>query len=909
MIKVNYNERSWAIDLISEINAFASKNSRVVRRAGGESTISDGEKKFFPDVLLYGDSSNILMGWELKFPDTSITDKDFIENAELKANLLGLDSFLLWNVQLAVLYVRNKDHFSPIKVWNDCKGTINDRNIVEPKKSEWVKQLHIILKDLNDFFDMGTIKEKTFVESFKDSVIIDVILRNSIGVAKQLQVKAFKDSFFLAEANIWWRTNKLDYPGSGQWEMLARIVLVNWINKILFAHILTGFFNVTQKVKDIDGSISIDHAMQIFEDISSKCDFWNIFQSQLGEDCLTENAWSEITQLNVLLGDIEISSIGQELLQDLLENLIYSAKRKVAGQYATPMPLARLLVNLTMTNKEGVLHDPCCGTGTIARAAYEIKNEAGMNSQNALGTIIASDRIAFPLQMATLSLTEPQNMGEVLGIFKEDCTQLAINKVIKLHDPYSGKILKRKYQAVDFIVSNLPFVRQEDLNILNPNINQDTNKIIKGLLSRKMKLAPKSDLYAYLPFYLWGLLKENGRIGIITSNSWLGTEWGEKYRNLLNMFFHMESVVIAGQDRWFHNTDIITTITILNKRSSVDVIDKTEETKFITINLPLSDTKNLKEVDRLAEDIITITENESIIVQKYKTQTIQNFSLNWNALFSDISWMEKVEEKLRPITNFFNINRGERRGWDQMFYPENGHGIETEYIKPVLKSPRDIKNFIARADFEAFCCSRAKAELKKLGHTGALRWITRFEHEVNTKGKPLQEVLKRSNAYWYEMNTGTLADLVASINYGDRIFVAKLDKRSFVNQRLTRFTVKNSNLDIDLMHALLNTTLGMFFIEALGFGRGLGALDLSATRMRELPVLNPDLLSEKQKQNIKKQFSKLEKRQGLSVLDELKSQDRQLFDNTVFEAFGILECKEKIVNSLIFLHELRSKNL
>ena len=83
------------------------------------------------------------------------------------------------------------------------------------------------------------------------------------------------------------------------------------------------------------------------------------------------------------------------------------------------------------------------------------------------------------------------------------------------------------------------------------------------------------------------------------------------------------------------------------------------------------------------------------------------------------------------------------------------------------------------------------------------------------------------------MKNSTMADLVASMNFDKRIFIAKLDKKSFVNQRLTRFTAKNKNIDIDLSCALLNSTLGIFFIESIGFGRGLGVLDLSSTRMKK----------------------------------------------------------------------------
>ena len=101
----------------------------------------------------------------------------------------------------------------------------------------------------------------------------------------------------------------------------------------------------------------------------------------------------------------------------------------------------------------------------------------------------------------------------------------------------------------------------------------------------------------------------------------------------------------------------------------------------------------------------------------------------------------------------------------------------------------------------------------------------RFANQVNGKGDPLPEVLSRPNIEWYTMSPSTLADMVISMNPYHRLFVAKLEQRSFVNQRLIRFTKKTRTINVDLCHALLNSVIGLFFIEAIGFGRGLGALD------------------------------------------------------------------------------------
>lgn len=51
---LNYNERAWAIDVISEINLICTKNNLAIKKAGGENTLSmQGGKSLFPDVLLF----------------------------------------------------------------------------------------------------------------------------------------------------------------------------------------------------------------------------------------------------------------------------------------------------------------------------------------------------------------------------------------------------------------------------------------------------------------------------------------------------------------------------------------------------------------------------------------------------------------------------------------------------------------------------------------------------------------------------------------------------------------------------------------------------------------------------------------------------------------------------------------
>ena len=82
------NERSWAIDMIALINGYCNSNDLIIKRAGGENTISTDTNTMFPDLILYGDQgqSLVLQGWEIKMPDIPIEDETNIKDAQRKAD-------------------------------------------------------------------------------------------------------------------------------------------------------------------------------------------------------------------------------------------------------------------------------------------------------------------------------------------------------------------------------------------------------------------------------------------------------------------------------------------------------------------------------------------------------------------------------------------------------------------------------------------------------------------------------------------------------------------------------------------------------------------------------------------------------------------------------------------------------
>jgi len=273
-----------------------------------------------------------------------------------------------------------------------------------------------------------------------------------------------------------------------------------------------------------------------------------------------------------------------------------------------------------------------------------------------------------------------------------------------------------------------------------------------------------------------------------------------------------------------------------------------------------------------------------------------------------MNWFGLISNKLCLISDFFDVARGERRGWDKLFYPASGHGIEEDYIRPVLKSTKSItagSGLVCEAEDDAFCCDLTIIDLKNIGHLGAVSWIKKFENSTNGSGKALPKILAKPNMLWYQMSRDTQADIVISMNPDRKLCFYKLKVRGFVNQRLIRFT-KKEDINIDIHHALLNTAIGMFLLESIGFGRGLGVLDINSSKVsKSMHMLNPDLISTNDQKEILYKFNSLLSRDPCGLEDELLKKDRIEFDELVLDKFNINLSIKDIYDPLLKLYNIR----
>ena len=908
MTTIRKNERSWAIELISQINQFSKDNDLIIKHAGGESTVSEHRgQNMFPDVILYGDHdlSSILQGWELKMPDVPINDEDFVHDAQRKARALNLNSCVIWNFTHVRLYVFDHEHheFVEKKAWKNTE--IKTRDDVHRYKSKWEHTLQSVLTSVNDYLMSGEVKKAFIGDVLTKTSISNLVSGNKYSVAAYLRETVKRDGIMEARLETWWKNIKSEYEGDeeNKYAAYAKSIIINWANRIIFAHLIKSRQMCAYAIDALDYDSTPKDANDIFQQITSKSDFYNIFASMLYNECLPEKTWDSLVELSLFLKTTPIKGISQRILQQVLEGSVNISKRLVNGQYPTPPTLASILARMTIHDATGECFDGCCGTGTIPSVIINYKKDRHIGAQHAMATTWASDKFQLPLQIANLAMTSYDTINIPCRLFQRDILSLHPGDEVEIVNPQTGEKEKYFLPLFDAFVSNLPFVKSSEI----PNDESSYLSSIK----RTYHLSGRSDFSYYIALHLNNLVKAGGFVGIVLSNSFLGTEAGSIFINALKEHFDDIKIHISGSGKWFSNADIVTALLVMRKKD-VDIEENTN-ISFFTWKRNLENISTNRDYqDAIVNSSLLDEEQNSEIITRvnYSAQELESLrrlNVSYNSLFSNLKWLLEIESFIVPVSRYLKVFRGSRRGWDPLFFPSADANIEPQYMKDVLMNARNTDSYVGipTSGRKAFCCNLEIDELEKQGHHGALAWIRRFANETNETNRPLPEVLTRTGMQWYELTTDEETEIFTMMNPDDRMFYAKFNQPTFINQRLIGLKRIRTTDDLNLLHALLNSILSLFYIEAVGFGRGLGVLDINKDSISKCYMLNPALLNQEQKTDIMEKFEPLMSRGIVDINQDMEDPVRREFDMAVLNAFGIGRYFDNIVSSLKAMRKVR----
>ena len=373
-------------------------------------------------------------------------------------------------------------------------------------------------------------------------------------------------------------------------------------------------------------------------------------------------------------------------------------------------------------------------------------------------------------------------------------------------------------EGFDVVIGNPPYVRQEKIKALKPELKK-----------RYTCYTGAADLYVY--FYERGLqlLNASGVHTFICSNSWLDVNYGAPLQKYLLDNTAGAVICHSEAEREFESADINTIVSILYNGTP----DADSHVSFLTFKTSIGDS----DLENRRERTRTYTE-----LKREGTRDKTYTGDKWGGKYlraPDIYWtlLEKGKDKLVRLGDIAEVRRGFTTGANEFFYLDAERiqewRIESEYLKPVIKSPRECKSIRvdpSQLQFKLFMCH---VDRVSLSGTSALEYIEWGESQGYH-----QRPSCRGRARWWDLGKREMPSLAFNylISSTARTLYAQDDCYTSDN-----FQEIHTDLDLILsLCASLNSSLFQLIVNMAGrsnFGGGL--LKIQTYEVSELLCLDP----------------------------------------------------------------------
>ena len=429
-------------------------------------------------------------------------------------------------------------------------------------------------------------------------------------------------------------------------------------------------------------------------------------------------------------------------------------------------------------------------------------------------------------------------------------------------------------EGFDVVIGNPPYVRQEKIKGLKPTLKKHYTCYTGA-----------ADLYVY--FYERGLqlLSPSGIHTFICSNSWLDVNYGAPLQKYLLDNTAGAVICHSEAEREFESADINTIVSILHNGTP----DADSHLRFLTFKTFIGD----PDVQNRREQTRTYTE-----LAQAGTRENKYTGDKWGGKYlraPDIYWtiLEKGKDKLVRLGDVADVRRGFTTGANEFFYLDDERiqewSIESEFLKPVIKSPRECKSIRvdpSQLQFKLFMCHADKAAL---AGTTALEYIKWGETQAFH-----QRPSCRSRTRWWDLGEES----------GNSIFVKEADETSAVFYNPDNYLVDcrlyYANLSNDIL-LFLNSAIGAMFFELYSrSGLGKGARSMMVSDYADVPTLTKIGVGEETAESLLKRISSLPPRRIVNSESEWSDLDAIIFDAldlTQSERDGVYEAVVNLVEA------------
>jgi methylase of polypeptide subunit release factors len=510
------------------------------------------------------------------------------------------------------------------------------------------------------------------------------------------------------------------------------------------------------------------------------------------------------------------------------------------GAIYTPPDLAQLLVSWAIQYPEQKVLDLGIGEGVFVFSAYRRLLEVGASAAEA-------QRQVYGAEVDSLTYKRFLEKAHALNA---DFPHLK-----------AADFFEANFPLVDAIVGNPPYIRRTQIEEVD-RIRQRV--LAKNQLINGHTLSRLTDLYVYFLLYALAFLKQGGRLGVITADSWLNVGYGEYFKEYLLEHFEIEGLLSLDR-RVFHDAEV-RPVLILATRKQTTSLNKTVHFVRVRNNLPvykLQHTWNTPEMDmaditrsRVKRSMLKVDKPWSI---HFKTPVLYE-ELASHPLMTTVAHLAETRIGLQTLAKeFFILSRAQVKTAQ----------IEDEFLEPLAVSSRYFCEPTIEKDgeppFYLFYCSATKGELQG---TNALKHILQGEaKEVSVRGKGIsvigyqnKERIKRSGRTpWYNLKSslerrGRAQILIPRLMY--RTFAVVWNKAGFVPGELfiefMPFPLAESALEVYL--AVLASSITEIMLRAHAQIYGGGTYNTKPGQIKKVPIMDVRQLTTGQKDELQQAY-------------------------------------------------------
>jgi len=624
MAETKANEREFQGQVIAWIQKQISHGGLPFENATNDSTLYGLPTVRFPDVLLTLDFAcqRPFCGWELKTPETDARDKTLLKKAVEKAQNLKAKYFVTWNMQTAIIWrtpaktrttVKEKDK---VREFGPEPRIQSVDDIRDYEKSLLMESVCVqLLRDLARLYK----DENVNLPVADTTVFVGLVGHASNQMEGTLLSdinKARANKSFDKRLRAWAAKQGVSKYDQDYRHTLAQQATYKIIGKILFYMTLRRHrLELTRmELPPKSYKAAVKKLRALFQQ-ALEVDYQAIFEPDIIDEIeLSADTAKIIIKLTENLAHWSFDLMPLDVVGAVFEKLIPEEARHSLGQYFTPDNLVDLIISFCVQNGDDFVMDPTCGTGTfLIRSYHKLRNLKSRRHHKLLEQIWGFDIAGFPAELATINLFR-QDFGDYSNfprVLSKDFFDVRPGQSFEFPPPKktikTGERIKKKIPKFDALVGNFPFIRQELIEkadkgykgkleeVLFESWGKEYPALFNGPIAgpnnrtnHRIQLSGQADIYAYLFFHTAAHLKLGGRMGFVTSNSWLDVAYGYELQKFFLSKFKIVAICESRCEPWFEQSAVNTVFTIL-ERCDNEEEKKNHLVRFVKIKKPLGE--------------------------------------------------------------------------------------------------------------------------------------------------------------------------------------------------------------------------------------------------------------------------------------------------------------------------------